>query len=168
MKISVCPKCKFQTETKKKEMFCTKCGTKMKTRFCLACKNDLKIDDQFCTRCGAKRDTKYRKIGVGGFLIICTLVFCAFFLRWHKESLLKKHIRPIPAAQTVPFEYDIYEVREGVTLSLIARTYGVTEQDIRKANGLGNDVLQPGQKLKIPKKRSPIPEDKDGRPSFLR
>ena len=153
---------------KKKEMFCTKCGTKMTTRFCLACKNDLKIDDEFCTRCGAKRDTKYRKMGVVEFVIICTLISFAFQRVYYREFLLKKHIRPIPAAQTVPFEYDIYEVREGVTLSLIARTYGVTTQDIRRANGLGNDVLQPGQKLKIPKKRSPVPEDKDGRPSFLR
>lgn len=149
-------------------MFCTKCGTKMTTRFCLACKNDLKLDDEFCTKCGAKRDTKYRKMGVVEFVIICTLVSFAFQRVYYRESLLKKQIRPIPAAQTVPFEYDIYEVREGVTLSMIAKFYGVTVQDIRNANGLGNDVLQPGQKLKIPKKRSPVPEDKDGRPSFLR
>ena len=149
-------------------MFCTKCGTKMTTRFCLACKNDLKLDDEFCTKCGAKRDTKYRRIGVGYYFIICTLVICAFFRWWHRESLLKKHTLPIPATQAGPFEYDIYKVREGVTLSLIARTYGVTEQDIRRANGLENDVIQPGQTLKIPKKRPLVSEDKNGRPSFLR
>ena len=58
MKTLICPKCKFQIETKKKEMFCTKCGTKMTTRFCLACGRELKLDDAFCTKCGAKRDAK--------------------------------------------------------------------------------------------------------------
>ena len=147
-------------------MFCTKCGTKMTTRFCLACGKDLKLDDEFCTKCGAKRDTKNRKMGVVGIVIVCTLVSIGF-QRAYRESLFKKHTLTIPTTQTIPVEYDFYEVREGVTLSLIAKTYGVTAQDIMIANDLNNDILQPGQKLKIPKKRPLGPTETGERPSFL-
>ena len=57
---------------------------------------------------------------------------------------------PTPVA-TAP-EYDIYEVQKGATLSVIATAYGVTVQDIKKANNLKSDMLQIGQKLKIPRK----------------
>ena len=43
-------------------------------------------------------------------------------------------------------------MQKGATLSVIATAYGVTVQDIKKANNLKSDVLQIGQKLKIPKK----------------
>ena len=64
---------------------------------------------------------------------------------------------PAPAA-TVPTpvstadDYDIYEVQKGATLYVIAQAYGVTVQDIKKANNLKSDMLQVGQKLKIPRK----------------
>jgi LysM repeat protein len=64
---------------------------------------------------------------------------------------------PVPVA-TVPTpvsaadDYDVYEVQKGATLSVIAKAYGVTVQDIKKANNLKSDTLQIGQKLKIPKK----------------
>ena len=48
--------------------------------------------------------------------------------------------------------YDIYEVQRGATLSVIAKAYGVTVDDIKKANNLKGDALQPGQRLIIPKK----------------
>ena len=63
-----------------------------------------------------------------------------------------------PPAVTVPTpvstepEYDIYEVQKGATLSVIAKAYEVSVQDIKKANNLKSDVLQIGQKLKIPRK----------------
>ena len=63
-----------------------------------------------------------------------------------------------PPAVTVPTpvstgtEYDIYEVQKGATLSVIAKAYEVTVQDIKKANNLKSDMLQVGQKLKIPRK----------------
>ena len=63
-----------------------------------------------------------------------------------------------PPAVTVPTpvsteaEYDIYEVQKGATLSVIAKAYDVTVQDIKKANNLKSDMLQVGQKLKIPRK----------------
>ena len=50
--------------------------------------------------------------------------------------------------------YDIYEVQRGATLSVIAKAYDVTVEDIRKANNLNGDVLQPGQRLIIPKKHA--------------
>jgi LysM repeat protein len=63
-----------------------------------------------------------------------------------------------PPAVTVPTpvstgtEYDIYEVQKGATLSVIAKAYEVSVQDIKKANNLKSDMLQIGQKLKIPRK----------------
>ena len=48
--------------------------------------------------------------------------------------------------------YDIYEVQRGATLLAIAKAYGVTVDDIKKANDLKGDALQPGQRLIIPKK----------------
>ena len=54
--------------------------------------------------------------------------------------------------------YDIYEVQKGATLSVIAQAYSeaygktVTVQEIKKANNLKSDMLQIGQKLKIPRK----------------
>jgi hypothetical protein len=48
--------------------------------------------------------------------------------------------------------YDVYEVQRGATLSAIAKAYDVTVDDIRKANNLNGGMLQPGQRLIIPKK----------------
>ena len=60
---------------------------------------------------------------------------------------------PTPvAASTAADDYDIYEVQKGATLYVIAQAYGVTVADIKKANNLKSDMLQVGQKLKIPKK----------------
>ena len=58
----------------------------------------------------------------------------------------------VPAPVSAADDYDIYEVQKGATLSVIAKAYNVTVQDIRKANNLKSDTLQIGQKLKIPRK----------------
>jgi len=74
------------------------------------------------------------------------------------NSKLDKLASMPPPAVTVPTpvsteaEYDIYEVQKGATLSVIAKAYEVTVQDIKKANNLKSDMLQVGQKLKIPRK----------------
>ena len=59
----------------------------------------------------------------------------------------------VPTPVSTEPEYDIYEVQKGATLSVIAKAYEVTVQDIKKANNLKSDVLQIGQKLKIPRKK---------------
>ena len=58
----------------------------------------------------------------------------------------------VPTPVSAADDYDIYEVQKGATLSAIATAYGVTVQDIKKANNLKSDMLQIGQKLKIPRK----------------
>ena len=58
----------------------------------------------------------------------------------------------VPTPVSVADDYDIYEVQKGATLSVIAKAYNVTVQDIKKANNLKSDMLQIGQKLKIPRK----------------
>ena len=49
-------------------------------------------------------------------------------------------------------EYDYYVVEAGATLSAISRATGVSISRLKKANGMKNDVLRVGQKLKIPRK----------------
>ena len=58
----------------------------------------------------------------------------------------------VPTPVSVDADYDIYEVQKGATLSVIAKAYSVTVDDIKKANNLKSDMLQIGQKLKIPRK----------------
>lgn len=58
----------------------------------------------------------------------------------------------VPTPVSTADDYDIYEVQKGATLSVIAKAYNVTVQDIKKANNLKSDMLQVGQKLKIPRK----------------
>jgi len=58
----------------------------------------------------------------------------------------------VPTPVSVAADYDVYEVQKGATLSVIAKAYGVTVDDIKKANNLKSDMLQIGQKLKIPRK----------------
>ena len=58
----------------------------------------------------------------------------------------------VPASDSTVADYDVYEVQKRATLSVIAMAYGVTVDDIKKANDLKGDVLQAGQTLIIPKK----------------
>ena len=67
-------------------------------------------------------------------------------------------VATVPAPVAAADDYEIYEVQKGATLSVIAKAYTeafgktVTVQDIKKANNLKSDMLQVGQKLKIPRK----------------
>jgi LysM repeat protein len=67
-------------------------------------------------------------------------------------------VATVPTPVAVADDYEIYEVQRGATLSVIAKAYTeafgktVTVQDIKKANNLKSDMLQVGQKLKIPRK----------------
>ena len=62
-------------------------------------------------------------------------------------------VATVPTPVSTADDFDIYEVQKGATLSVIAKAYNVTVQDIKKANNLKSDVLQIGQKLKIPRKK---------------
>lgn len=60
-----------------------------------------------------------------------------------------QEIKPVPQKQP---DYTSYTIRQGDTLSSIARRYGTTANEIAQYNNLANkDALRIGQKLKIPK-----------------
>lgn len=69
-----------------------------------------------------------------------------------KLASMPAPVATVPTPVSTEAEYDIYEVQKGATLSVIAKAYEVTVQDIKKANNLKSDMLQVGQKLKIPRK----------------
>lgn len=49
-------------------------------------------------------------------------------------------------------EYDYYVVESGATLSAISRATGISIARLKQVNGMKNDNLRVGQKLKIPRK----------------
>lgn len=49
-------------------------------------------------------------------------------------------------------EYDYYVVESGATLSAISRATGISISRLKQVNGMKNDNLRVGQKLKIPRK----------------
>jgi LysM repeat protein len=60
---------------------------------------------------------------------------------------------PTPAATPI-----IYTVQRGDSLTAIAARYGTTVQALQNANGIApGDVIQPGQKIKIPVPGGPTP-----------
>ena len=64
-------------------------------------------------------------------------------------------VQPKPEIKPVQqqLNYTSYTIRQGDTLSSIARRYGTTANDIAQYNHLANkDAIKIGQKLKIPKK----------------
>jgi lysophospholipase L1-like esterase len=60
-----------------------------------------------------------------------------------KKEPSPKKIEPVRKIKT-------YVVKSGDTLSEIARKFNVTVSKLKTANGLRNDLIRPGQKLKIP------------------
>jgi LysM repeat protein len=57
-----------------------------------------------------------------------------------------------PSAQPVTPALLVHVVSQGDTLFAIARRYGVTVDDLRRANNLGSsDVIVPGQRLVVPR-----------------
>lgn len=56
---------------------------------------------------------------------------------------------------TVRSSYGVYKVKRGDSLGEIARYYGVTVQDLKRANGLTSSTIYVGQRLYIPRSSSP-------------
>lgn len=71
-----------------------------------------------------------------------------------KKTETPKNPAPKPASTTT------YTVKKGDTLGGIASKHGVTIAAIKSANGLKNDKINVGQKLKIPAKTSKSPTKK--------
>lgn len=61
----------------------------------------------------------------------------------------KKKAAAKPAAPARTFSYR-YTVSRGDTLYAIARRFGTTVEVLKRANGLGSDLIRPGQRLLIP------------------
>ncbi len=61
---------------------------------------------------------------------------------------------PAPARQRQQATTQTHTVKSGESLYRIATKYGITVQELKNANGLTNDKIHPGQKLKIPAKKS--------------
>jgi LysM repeat protein len=55
-----------------------------------------------------------------------------------------------PIETPVTSEAQTHTVKSGDTLSQLAKTYGVSVGEIKRANGLKGDKIKIGQKLKIP------------------
>lgn len=62
---------------------------------------------------------------------------------------------------TQPSEYDIYIVKKGDSLWLIANNYGITVDELVSMNNLKNLTLQIGQELKVPATESSDDTDND-------
>lgn len=62
-------------------------------------------------------------------------------------------VKPVIMPVQKQIDYTSYTIRQGDTLTSIARRYGTTANDIAQYNNLSNkDAIRIGQKLKIPKK----------------
>jgi N-acetylmuramoyl-L-alanine amidase len=55
-------------------------------------------------------------------------------------------------------EYEVYQVKKGDSLWKISQNYKVSVEELKKINGLSKNILQVGQKLKLP-----LPADSDNR-----
>lgn len=65
------------------------------------------------------------------------------------NSLLPQYSIPVIRSTALPDGEVVHEVKYGQTLWSIAIQYGTTIVKIRQLNNLGNDVLQPGQRLLV-------------------
>ena len=73
---------------------------------------------------------------------------------WSADSLLRRPVKVTPAAKSSASSSrggssHYYTVRRGDTLSSIARKHGISVQTLKKRNGLRNDRIRVGQKLKV-------------------
>ena len=69
-------------------------------------------------------------------------------------QLVQEPPRPQVRPQSRPVELAkhevVYQVKKGDTIGKIASRYGVQENQLKQLNGLKNDTIVPGQKIKIP------------------
>ena len=69
------------------------------------------------------------------------------------DSIQQAGERAAENSRTAPEEeYDFYVVEAGATLSAVSRATGISISELKRVNGMKNDVLRIGQKLKIPRK----------------
>ena len=68
------------------------------------------------------------------------------------DSIQQAGERAAENSRTAAEEYDFYVVEAGATLSAVSRATGISISELKRVNGMKNDVLRIGQKLKIPRK----------------
>ena len=54
-----------------------------------------------------------------------------------------------------PVAYVTHRVKKGETLGMLAKKYGTTVGDIKRANGLRNNLIRAKHEYRIPKKVNP-------------
>lgn len=66
---------------------------------------------------------------------------------------------PEPSKSEKPADGEIYTVKKGDALSIIARRHGVSVKALKSANNLSSDNIRVGQKLVIPAKKADAKKD---------
>ncbi len=72
--------------------------------------------------------------------------------RWSADSLLRRPVKVSPSGRATSggsSRGGYYTVRKGDTLSKIASKHGISVSTLKKRNGLKNDKIRVGQKLKV-------------------
>jgi LysM repeat protein/lysophospholipase L1-like esterase len=65
---------------------------------------------------------------------------------------LSTKVEPLKVSSTVSTNVKYHRIKSGETLSVIARKYGVTVAQLKKANNMRSDRINAGKSLKIPSK----------------
>lgn len=66
------------------------------------------------------------------------------------QPVIEATVDPSQLPTPIPLSDRIYTVVAGDTLGAIARKFGITVQQLREANNLGDDFIRVGQQLRIP------------------
>lgn len=76
-----------------------------------------------------------------------------------RNSQSKKNKKKSAAKQAAPTSHT---VKSGENLSVIAKRYGVTLEELKKSSGIKGDELHPGDKVKLPSKAKSVSGSKSG------
>lgn len=74
--------------------------------------------------------------------------------QYRRAGIPVQNTSPQPASSHLNGDKTAYhEVQNGENLTLISKKYGISVKELMELNGLENDVIYPGKKLKVPQDR---------------